>query len=218
VLAILATVAGLTGAALSYQDLVNERAVLKRDWRVGVSAATLLWSKAVVHGAFSGVLAAMMTTLYAAARDLPDTRFGLPPGPAMFVALSGIMLSSTGLGLLISAISDSAERAVTWNTLLAVVQVALSGALFQLPFALHLLSPVIPTRLGLGALASYAGLNEARSAAGLYTDPLWRPAGLFFWLLLLATGVLFVGSTFVAIWKTERDWRRGEDCRRVIRP
>lgn len=212
-LALIVTIAALTGSALSYQDLVNERSVLKRDWRVGVTTGTLLWSKAAVYGVIAPILAVLMTVLYAVLRPLPRPAFGLPPGVAVALVLFSIVLGSIGLGLIISSASPSWERAVTWNTLLAVGQVALSGGLFRLPLVLHVLSPVVPSRLGLGALASYGDLNADRTVIGLYTDPLWRPDVIVYWLLLITNLVLFVVATSVAVWCTERSWSRGDSQR-----
>lgn len=217
-LAILVTVAALTGASLTYQDLVHERPVLKRDWRVGVSSDVVVLTKSIVYGAICVLLSLLMTVVFGAFRSLPDPRFGMPPAVMLFLTLLGIMVASMGLGLTISAIADSLERAVTWNTMLAVLQVALNGALFKLPDALEWLALLLPARLGLAGAASYADLNESREAVGLYTDPLWNGSVWTFAGLVGASYVIYGIGGSLAIRLTERRWGGADDDRRVTAP
>ncbi|MBO4210182.1 ATP-binding cassette domain-containing protein, partial [Micromonospora echinofusca] len=203
VLSILVTVAALTGAALTYLDLVHDRNILHRDWRVGIASRTLLLAKAAVYATVCGVLAAAITLAYAAFRDLPPPALGIAPTVLLFGALFAVMVSSMGLGMLVSALADSLEQAVGYNTLLAVFQVALNGALFEVPLWM---TAVLPARLGLGAVASYADLNTHRPT-GVYHDPLWQDAAFWVPLTLIGMGLVTAWSITVAIQLTERRWR-----------
>ncbi|MEU4160171.1 ATP-binding cassette domain-containing protein [Actinoplanes sp. NPDC026670] len=194
VLSILVTVAALAGAALTYPDIVNDADKLHRDFRVGTEAAPMVLSKAIVYSGLCGVLAALVTGVFAGLRELPPAAYGLPPAPMLYLIVLLTMLASMGLGLLISARAPSLERAVTWSTLLAVLQVALSGTLFQLKGAFGVVSAVFPARLGLGAVASYADFNRFRQAP-LYQDGLWEAGAGQFWLLV----VLLLGVTGAAL-------------------
>src|SRR5207248_7797237 len=116
-----------------------------------------------------------------------------------------IMVSSVGLGMVISALSGSLERAVTYNTLLAVVQVALNGSLFKLPLLVGLPSLLLPARLGLAAIASYADLNRYRFAPA-YQDVLWTQSPIRFWMLLIGMVTILLASVGTAVRITERRW------------
>jgi hypothetical protein len=89
------------------------------------------------------------------------------------------------------------ERAVTLTTILSVMQVALTGGLFDLPPLLRWLP--VPARLGFVAEASYLDLNRLRAPSGA-TDPLWEHTASNFWTLLGVTGLLFVVATATITW------------------
>jgi ABC-type multidrug transport system ATPase subunit len=199
VLSILVTVAALTGASLTYPDIVNDAPRLHRDFRVGVEASSMVLAKALVYSGLCALLAALVSGLFAALQELPPTAYGVPPLPALYLVVLLTMLASMGLGLLVSAGAPSLERAVTWSTLLAVLQVALSGTLFRLEGAFGLLTAVLPARLGLAAVASYADFNSFR-APPLFRDGLWD-AGVGRWsslvlMLLVVTAAAVTGSVF----------------------
>lgn len=203
VLSVLVTVAALTGAALTYLDLVHERAILKRDWRVGVGAGQLLAAKSVVYGLICVVLSAVITVCFAAIRPLPPPALGIAPALLVFAAMLLTMVSSMGLGLLVSAVADRLEQAVAFNTLLALCQVALNGALFEVP---PIPSAIFPARLGLGTIASYLDLNQHRPP-GAYHDPLFTNGAVWVPLTLAFMALLGIWATVAAVSVMERRWR-----------
>lgn len=208
VLAVTTTVAALSGAALSYTDLVQERPVLLRAWRAGSSGFAMLLAKVTVYGVLSGALALFMVGLFLLLSQGPTGAFSLPPWLGLFTAWWAIMLSSMGLGLLISSIAPNLEAAVRAGTMLAIFQACLNGALFQLPNYLAISSRVLPARLGLAATAAYTGLSTERRKQGAYVDPMWDHTQIHYWLPLLGMVVIFlialVGSSLVCEWR----WRR----------
>ncbi|TDC60069.1 ATP-binding cassette domain-containing protein [Micromonospora sp. KC207] len=207
VLAILVTVAALTGASLTYPDIVADSEKLRRDWRVGVEALPIVLSKAIVHSAVCAVLAAVVSVVFAAFRELPPGGYGIPPFAMFYGIVLLTMLASMGLGMFISACSPTLERAVTWSTLLAVFQVALNGTLFQLKGIFGLATGVLPARLGLAAVASYVDLNRYRRPA-LFTDPLWAAGAGRFWLLITAIAVVLVIAVVGSVRALHRRWTR----------
>ncbi|WP_432832405.1 ATP-binding cassette domain-containing protein [Dactylosporangium sp. CA-092794] len=207
VLAILVTVAALAGASLTYTDLVADSAVLRRDWRVGVETLPIVAAKTVVFGALAALLALVVTGTFAIVRPLPPASgYGPPPLLMLYGAVLGIMLASMGIGLLISAYCDSLERAVTLSTLLAVLQVALSGALFELPWGVRYLTALLPARLGLGTVASYSDLNSYRRPA-MYTDWLWNGDARHYWFCTAGLAVVFAAAVAGAVVLIARRWR-----------
>jgi hypothetical protein len=200
-------VAALTGASLTYPDIVNDSEKLRRDWWVGIEALPMVVAKAVVYSGLCAVLAGLVAVLFTALRDLPPAVHGVPPFVMLYLVVLMTMLSSMGLGLLISAFSPSLERAVTFSTLLAVLQVALSGTLFHLGGRPGLVTAILPARLGLAAAASYADLNHFRRPA-LYTDWLWNPGGSHFWAPILVLAAVFAVATAGSVLFLHRRWTR----------
>jgi ABC transport system ATP-binding/permease protein len=207
VLAILVTVAALTGASLTYPDIVNDEGKLRRDFRVGVEALPIVLSKALIYSGLCAVLAALVSVLFALFRELPPAAYGVAPMVMLYLVVLLTMLGSMGVGLLISAWSPSLERAVTWSTLLAVFQVALNGTLFQLDGVFGVLTAPLPARLGLAAMASYADFNRYRRPA-LYEDGLWNPGAGLFWLLVILLLVVFAAAVLGAVHLLHRRWTR----------
>ena len=205
VLAILVTVAALTGTSLTYPDIVNDAGKLRRDFRVGVETLPIVLSKAIVYTVVCAVLAALIAGLFSALRELPPRADGLPPLVMLYLVVLLIMLASMGLGLFISTVASSLEMAVAWSTLLAVLQVSLSGTLFHLKGVFGVLTAVLPARLGLAAVASYADFNRYRRPA-LYTDWLWNPGATHFWLLILGLLVVEFLAVAAAVGMLHRRW------------
>jgi len=209
-LAILVTVAALAGTSLTYADLVNDSEKLRRDFRVGVETLPMVLAKAMIGGGTCAILAGLVTAVFALARELPPAAYGLAPVVAVYLALLLTMLASMTAGLLISAVSPTLERAVNYNTFLAVLQVALSGTLFHIGAGLSLITLGLPARLGLATVASYADLNEHRRPVGLYTDGLWNPGGLRLGLLLGGMLVLLAATAAGAVLVLHRRWTNGK--------
>ncbi|WFE59406.1 ATP-binding cassette domain-containing protein [Micromonospora sp. WMMD712] len=207
VLAILVTVAALTGASLTYPDIVADSEKLRRDWRVGVEALPIVLSKAIVYSGVCAVLAAVVSVVFAELRELPPAGYGIPPFAMLYGIVLLTMLASMGLGMLISARSPTLERAVTWSTLLAVLQVALNGTLFELKGFFGLVTGVLPARLGLAAVASYVDFNRYRRPA-LFTDPFWTAGGGRFWLLTVAITGVFLLAVLGSVRALHRRWTR----------
>jgi len=190
VLSILATVAALSGASLTYPDIVNDTPKLRREFRVGIEAYAMVLAKASVYAGVCALLAGLITGLFVVARDLPPAAYGIAPVLMLYLVVLLTMLASMSLGLLISAGAPSLERAVTWSTLLAVLQVALGGTLFHLKGLFGLLTAVLPARLGVAAIASYANFNSYRMPP-LFRDSLWNRGAAHWWLLIfLLAGVM----------------------------
>ena len=87
-----------------------------------------------------------------------------------------LALASMCLGLLVSALVSTSEKAMPFLVLLTMIQVILSGGVVALAgkAGLNQLSWISPSRWGFGAVASTANLNViSPTAGGNFTDPMW---------------------------------------------
>jgi ABC-type multidrug transport system ATPase subunit len=210
VLAILITVAALSGAALSYLDVVSEEGILKRDWRAGRHAGAILSAKFAVYALLCAFLAGAMTATFRIFRPGSLDAFGLPGLAAEFLVVFLVLVTSMAYGLFVSAAVSAQKHAITINTILAIAQVVLNGSLFELPSWMRWPTAVVPARLGFAAAASFTDLDRARRGH-LYVDPWWGHTPLDFWLpslgLVLLTLLAWVGAVIVLRF---RWWRRVE--------
>jgi ABC transport system ATP-binding/permease protein len=112
-------------------------------------------------------------------------------------AVAVLSFVSMCLGLLVSSLVSTSEKAMPVLVLFTMVQVVLSGAVFPLAgmAGLSQLSWLSPSRWGMGALASTTRLNLLNPVMGNNPDPLWQHTP-HIWLLDMslqtALGLVFI--------------------------
>ncbi len=193
------------GAANSVRELVKERAIYARERAAGLSSGTYLFSKLIVLGVISGLQALLLVLLGLFDRPMPSHGSLIKSSPFLEIVLAIVVLSlaSMALGLLVSSIVSTSEKAMPLLVLLAIAQVILSGGVLPLngKVGLNQLSWIAPARWGFAATASTVKLNRISPPVSGLPDPLWdhKPQ---VWLmdmgLQVALGLIF---TIIA-------WRR----------
>ena len=167
----------LAGMANSVREFVKERAIYVREHAAGVSAGTYLASKVLVLGVISAVQAVFVVGIGLGGRRLPPSGAFLANLPFAELLLAAAVLSvvSMCLGLLVSSLVSTSEKAMPVLVLVTMVQVVLSGGVFPLAgmAGLSQLSWVSPSRWGMGALAATTRLNIL-NPMGSKPDPLWQ--------------------------------------------
>jgi ABC transport system ATP-binding/permease protein len=178
VLLILVICACLSGAASSVRELVKERPIYIRERAAGLSSGSYLFSKLFVLGVISVVQSVILVLLGLGGRPLPPTGSFLTGAPLveLLLGIAFIAVASMCLGLLVSSMVSTSEKAMPFLVLLTMVQVILSGGVLSLSgkAGLTQLAWLAPARWGFGAVASTANLNLINPAAGNFTDPLWN--------------------------------------------
>ena len=175
-LVILVICACLAGAFSSGRELVKERNIYIRERAAGLSAGAYLTSKLLVLGVISIIQSVVYTLLVLVGRELPAHGSVLgSPLLELTVAIALVGLASMCLGLLVSAMVNSSEKAMPVLVVLTLFQVVLCGALLPLNgVGLKQLAWLSPSRWGFGAVASTVNLNVIMpSFPGSFTDPLW---------------------------------------------
>ena len=198
VLLILVICACLSGAASSVRELVKERPIYVRERAAGLSSGSYLFSKLFVLGVISVVQSIILVLLGLGGRPLPPTGSFLVHAPLveLLLGIAFLAVASMCLGLLVSSLVSTSEKAMPFLVLLTMVQVILSGGVLSLSgkAGLTQLAWLAPARWGFGAVASTANLNLINPAAGNFTDPLWNHTASA-WLLdmgmMVVLGVVF---------------------------
>jgi ABC transport system ATP-binding/permease protein len=205
VLLVLIIGACFIGAANSVRELVKERPIYARERAAGLSSGTYLCSKLIVLGFISGLQALVLVVLGLAGRQMPAHGSLIKSLPLVEIALAIVVLSvaSMALGLLVSSIVSTSEKAMPMLVLLAIVQVILSGGVLPLngKVGLNQVSWITPSRWGFASTASTVKLNVISPPASGIPDPVWdhKPA---IWLMDMGLMVLLT-LVFTAI-----TWRR----------
>ena len=176
-LLILVICACLAGMASSVRELVKERSILTRERAAGLSSGAYLVSKLLVLGVISILQSTLLVLIGVSWRQFPAKGAFLTGAPLIEVILGIAVLAvaSMCLGLLVSAMVSTSEKAMPFLVLFTMVQVVLSG--YVVPLAnnpgLKQFSMIAPSRWGFAAPASTVNLNVLTPPGQGVVDPLW---------------------------------------------
>jgi hypothetical protein len=162
-LLVLAVGACLSGTANAIWEIVKERSVYGRERSAGLSAGAYLISKLVVLGLISGLQAVVLVAVGLTGRPLPKHGAILASQPMveLMLAMFALGVASMTLGLLLSSIVDTSDKAMPLLVVVVMFQVVLSGGIFPLhgKAGLEEVSWFAPSRWGYAATASTVNLN-----------------------------------------------------------
>ena len=175
------------GMINAVRELVKERTIWRREELAGANSVAYLSSKVVVLGALAAVQS--VTSLV-----VLDLTLGLPshspignPFFGMALTLWLANLAGMAIGLAVSALAPSSDRAMSIVPYLLITQLVLCGVLFPLG-AVTPLSWLMPARWAVSALGGIAGLSaaELHQSSGLYPSSAAGLLGNWAMLVLLA--------------------------------
>jgi ABC-type multidrug transport system ATPase subunit len=178
------------GAASSVREIVKEQHILRREEGGGLSVGAYVVSKIVVLGAITMVQAAILAIVATAREDAPIRGAVLPNGTIermVVAALTGV--AAVAIGLMISALVTTPDKAMSVLPIVLVAQLVLSGgwvSVLSTP-GLHQLADLTAARWGVQAFEA-----TIRGDAGA-----WLPA-------VAALLALTAGATFIAVAVTRR--------------
>jgi ABC-type multidrug transport system ATPase subunit len=178
-LLILVICACLSGTASSIRELVKERPIYIRERAAGLSSGAYLFSKLLVLGVISIVQSFLLVLLGVAGRSPMPAHGAFLPGSPLIEIMLGIAVlavASMCLGLLVSALVSTSEKAMPFLVLLTMAQVILSGGVLLLTSPLTYLAAIAPSRWGYAAVATTVDYDKISppAAFGTIIDPLWK--------------------------------------------
>jgi ABC-type multidrug transport system ATPase subunit len=116
------------GMSNAIREIVKERHILTREHRAGLSPAAYVGSKIAVLGPLLAAEAAIVGIFAVQRQEVPRTGAALPSGIAeIIIALALAGISAVALGLFVSAVVRSADKALAVLPMLIVVEFVLSG-------------------------------------------------------------------------------------------
>jgi ABC-type multidrug transport system ATPase subunit/pSer/pThr/pTyr-binding forkhead associated (FHA) protein len=175
-LVLLVVVLGVSwlGMSNAVREIAKERGLYQRERAAGVSPVAYLASKAVVLALITIIQAVVLVLLATAAQHGPAhaVLLGWPVGELIVMgALAGV--AAMAIGLLISALAKSSDRATTVLPIVLVflLVLALGGVFPQIGNkpVLKQLGYIASTRWGFAGLASTADLNNLQAVTGVLT-------------------------------------------------
>jgi len=175
-LLILVICACLAGMASSVRELVKERSIYVRERAAGLSSGAYLLSKLLVLGVISILQSAVLVLLGVAWRPMPHQGAFLTGAPLaeLILGIAVLAAASMCLGLFVSALVSTSEKAMPFLVLFTMVQVILSGGVFSVANnpGLSQLAWLAPSRWGFSAVASTVNLDKISPSSPI-NDPQW---------------------------------------------
>jgi ABC transport system ATP-binding/permease protein len=205
-LLILVICACLAGMASSVRELVKERSIFSRERAAGLSSGAYLFSKLLLLGVISVIQSTILVLIGVAWRPQParGAFFTSAPLAELIVGIAFLAVASMCLGLFVSAIVSTSEKAMPFLVLFTMVQVVLSGGVVPLHnnAGLEQLAMIAPSRWGLGAAATTVNLDKINPPIGAINDPLWAQTSQN-WLrdigVMIGLGVIFTLLAYIKL-------------------
>jgi ABC transport system ATP-binding/permease protein len=177
-LLILVICACLAGMASSVRELVKERSILTRERAAGLSSGAYLVSKLFVLGVISVMQSTLLVLIGVSWRPIhhPGAFITALPLLELILGIAVLAVASMCLGLFVSALVSTSEKAMPFLVLFTMVQVVLSG--YVVPLAnnqgLKQFAMIAPSRWGFAAAASTVNLNQITKPGSGIVDTLWN--------------------------------------------
>ncbi|EFO79548.1 FHA modulated ABC efflux pump with fused ATPase and integral membrane subunits [Oscillochloris trichoides DG-6] len=161
VLFMLATVSVWFGIINAAREITKELPIFQRERLVNLRIGPYLLSKVAVLSALIVLQTLVMLGLVALKVHFPaDTGLFLPPLVETFITLLLTALTGMSLGLVISAASDSGDRAISIVPLALIPQILFAGLIFKIEGLATPLSWLTISRWAMDALGMSVDLNS----------------------------------------------------------
>jgi ABC-type multidrug transport system permease subunit len=176
------------GMLNSVRELVKERTIWRREQLVGGNTAAYLTSKLGVLGALGAFQTVTSLAVLAMTIGLPGSGGIIPSFVTIGITLFLANLTGMAIGLLVSSLASSTDRAMSIVPYLLISQLVLCGVLFPLR-NLGFISWFIPARWAVSALGGIAGLSGTTAqTVGFYPHSMVGVLGGWAMLLVLTVG------------------------------
>lgn len=195
------------GMLNSVRELVKERTIWRREQLVGGNTAAYLTSKLGVLGALGLFQTVTTLVVLAMTLGLPSSGTWLPSFLGIGITLFLANLTGMAIGLLVSSLASSSDRAMSIVPYLLISQLVLCGVLFPLR-NLSFLSWFIPARWAVSSLGGIAGLsNGPMQTAGVYPHAMLGILGG--WAMLVVLAVAGIMATAKVLDRQAASWSVG---------
>lgn len=156
----------------SIQEICQERSILKREYMANLRLTSYIFSKFFVQSILCFLQSNVFLLVVIMFVKLPG-----PPNPYssvfflnMFITVFLIMLASDAMGLLVSSIVKSGDIANIIAPIILIIQLVLSGVLFDLSGFGEFLSFFTFSKWGMDCLGSLGDMNSLELNSLYYAD------------------------------------------------
>lgn len=160
VLFILAVVAVWFGTSNAAREITKENAIYMRERLVNLKVLPYIMSKVAVLSGLCFIQSVTLVGIVMLRSGVPGNGAFLPGWLEMIIATWLTTLAGMGMGLLVSALFNNADKAGSIVPILLVPQIILAGLIFPLEGASKTLSFAVISRWSVESLGTTANLNR----------------------------------------------------------
>lgn len=182
----------------SIRSICRERDIVRREHRTGLNLASYMaahWLYEAALCAAEAVVVTLIVRIMSFDHFIEKAVF-LPPIIEIYISFFLIIFSSDALALLISSVVRTENTAMTVMPFALIVQLVMSGVIFELNGITKLISNLTISRWGMDAICASARINNMMEVGlgiveALPEQDATRGNLLMLWLILLGFAVAY---------------------------
>lgn len=167
----LATIGVWFGVINAAREICKESTVFRRERLAGVRPSSYLLSKLGVLSLLVVIQSALLLAVVFLRLEPPATGVMLPAMVELFITLTLAGLAGIALGLCISAVASTPDKATSLIPIVLVPQVIFAGLVFRMSGITELLSRLTASRWAMDALSATADTNNMPERIALPLEP-----------------------------------------------
>lgn len=178
-----------TGLFNSIQSVCRERAIIKREHRTGLHISSYVIAHMIFELAQCIAEGLIMTVIFDCFREFPSHAVIFNwTGLEFFIGFTLVIFCADTLGIMVSCIVKNENAAMTVMPFVLIIQLVMSGMMFELPENAEFIKQLTVSKWGLTSICSSADINElptketlqkfyaAKEAGGQGED--WKDMGI----------------------------------------
>ncbi len=149
------------GLLNTIQEVNKERVILKREYMGNLKLPVYMLSKYVVQGVIAAMQAVIYVMTFVLMKGAPQCEGIIFRNATveMIVVIFLVIYASAGLGLLLSSVTKSADRAMAIAPFVLIIQLIFSGILFELDGVTEKISYLTFSRYAMESIGTTCDIN-----------------------------------------------------------
>ncbi len=195
----------------SIQSICKERDIIKREHRSGLHISSYVVSHMIFEMALCAVESVIVTTIISIANlsNLPSSGVLSPIFLELAITFFLIIYSSDALGLMVSSIVKTPNTAMTIMPFVLILQLVMSGMIFELKGVTEAISNLTIAKWSLNAICITANVNAMENYdPALFSDYEFSISHIAkMWLILIGFTLIYGAISIISLEFVDKDKR-----------
>ncbi|MFI3326770.1 MAG: ABC transporter permease [Clostridia bacterium] len=191
----------------SIQSICKERDIIKREYMSGLNIESYIIAHLIYEMALCLVEALIVTFIVIITNfsNFPDSGVLLPAQIELYISFFLIIFASDALAIMISCIVKTTNTAMTIMPFVLIIQLVMSGMIFDLEGVASLVAKITISKWGLALIGVTSDLNSMYSYSSDYEYAIYNLLLLWLILIVFVAAYTFIGIYFLK--KVDKDKR-----------